>query len=51
MTIATVLDGATLTPAAGFWLITAPAGTAALFAVAIAPTVSPTPVIVDCAAA
>src|SRR5262249_7392322 len=43
--IAIALPLATTAPAAGFWLITAPAGTVALEAVVTAPTRSPAPVI------
>ena len=50
-TIATALFCGTLLPATGAWLITLPAGTVALFALVTAPTVNPTPVIVDCAVA
>src|SRR6185312_7261850 len=38
---ATALPVATLAPAAGFWLITDPAGTVALLALAMAPVVRP----------
>src|SRR6185295_11344185 len=44
------LDGATVAPATGVWLITASAGTVALVEVVIVPTVRPAPVIVACAA-
>src|SRR4051812_10201281 len=49
-TRATALPAATLAPAAGFSLITWPAGTVALLVLEIAPTVSPAPVIAVCAA-
>src|SRR5919112_6383473 len=40
-TSATALPAATLVPAAGDWLMTLPAVTVALFAVVVAPTLSP----------
>ena len=45
MSSATALPGATSVPAAGFELMTLPAGTVALLAWVIAPTVNPAPVI------
>jgi hypothetical protein len=51
MTRAIAVDGATDAPAAGFSLITDPAGTVALFAVVVAPTLSPAAAIADCALA
>ena len=51
MTSATALPTATSAPAAGFWLMTDPAGTVMLDAVVIAPTVRPAPVIAAVAAA
>src|SRR3954468_13473211 len=44
ITSATALPITTSAPAAGFWLITEPAGTVMLEVVLIAPTVRPTPV-------
>src|SRR3954470_2940527 len=44
ITSATALPTTTSAPAAGFWLITEPAGTVVLDVVLIAPTVRPTPV-------
>jgi hypothetical protein len=50
-TSATAEPAATLVPAAGFWLITLPAGTVALDCCETAPTTSPAPVIAVVAAA
>src|SRR6185503_1348989 len=50
-TIDTALLTATCVPAAGFWLITDPAGTVVLDAVVTVPSVSPAPAIADVAAA
>ena len=50
-TIDTALLTATCVPAAGFWLITDPAGTVVLDAVVTVPSVSPAPVIAVVAAA
>ena len=50
-TSATALPVATCVPAAGFWLMTEPAGTVVLDAVVIVPTVRPAPVIAAVAAA
>jgi hypothetical protein len=50
-TRATADPGATEAPAAGFWLMTLPAGTVALLAVVTVPRVSPAPVIAVVAAA
>src|SRR5688572_26752978 len=47
---ATALPGKTCAPAAGFWLITIPAGIVALGACVIAPTASPAAVIASRAA-
>ena len=47
----TAVPPATCAPAAGFWLMTEPAGTVALDAVVTVPTVRPTPVIALVAAA
>src|SRR3954470_7977286 len=44
-TIDTALDGATVAPPSGVWLMIAPAATVALLAVVTAPSVSPAPVI------
>src|SRR3954452_2398571 len=44
-TIDTALDGATVAPPIGVWLMIAPAATVALLAVVTAPSVSPAPVI------
>src|SRR4051812_34624947 len=49
-TRATAVPAATLAPAAGVSLVTCPAGTVALLALEIAPTVSPAPVSAVCAA-
>src|SRR4051812_39283003 len=49
-TSAIAVPAATLAPAAGLSLITCPAGTVALLAFEIAPTVSPAPVMAVCAA-
>src|SRR4051812_11524712 len=51
MISATVLPGAACDPPSGAWLITGPAGTVALAAAEIEPTVSPAPVMADVAAA
>src|SRR4051794_38539835 len=50
-TSATVLPLATCAPAAGFWLMTAPAATVVLVAVVTAPSVRPAPAIALDAAA
>src|SRR6185503_18301248 len=47
----TAVPPVTCVPAAGFWLMTEPAGTVVLDAVVIVPTVRPTPVIALVAAA
>src|SRR3954471_16127772 len=44
-TIDTALDGATVAPPSGVWLMIVPAATVALFAVVTAPSVSPAPAI------
>src|SRR4051812_8800739 len=46
----TAVPGATLAPPAGFWLMTDPATTVALFALVTAPFARPAPVIALCAA-
>src|SRR4029079_4365466 len=50
-TSATAVPGATLVPAAGFWLMTDPAALVALFALVTAPLVKPAAVMAPCAAA
>ena len=49
-TIDTALLAGTIVPPTGFWLITEPAATVVLFALLIAPTVRPAPVMADWAA-